>query len=300
MNRPFAILKDLLPTRDKPAREKPAAERRPAASGNKSKSDRRKTSGTAPESRPQRDPANANAAPSPAKRVDTQTDRRPAATRGRPGGPRQEERKPRPAGQRQQAPATPVDPEQARKAAERAAKMRALADEGLNALQAHHPGLFNALKVKPLAIGIHKPLLDSARVGTLGGASVAAVRAAIGRWTNSRHYLQALQADAVRVALDGSPAGVVDTEQAAAAQAILDERAARNANRRRGGKGKPGASAGGAGKSGESKAAGSGAKPAAGKAATGSKDTSPAEVQTPNAAAEPDSTAASADGTTAE
>ena len=240
MNRPFAILKDLLPQR-----EKPAAERRQPAP-KKSGQERRK------DPRPQAEgtvAAATAAAPVPATSTDAPRQPSRPGSHGQARGRRQPGRRPQAAPAPEAAPASPTpdlpattspDPEQARKAAERAAKQRALADEGLAALVASHPGLFDRQAPVPLAIGIHKPLLDAARDGQLS-ASVAAVRAAIGRWTSSRQYLAVMLDGAVRVNLAGEPEGTVTTEQASAAQTWLEKRKARFAGKPRGqAKGKAG------------------------------------------------------------
>lgn len=242
MNRPFAILKDLLPPREKPAADrrqpahkKPGQGRRhgnPAAEA-------LAATGATPATLPMGDTSPpAAAAVSPRQPGKGGNPQRSGTRRPKPPRPAHDTASPSPqAAAGIVAPTTPPDPEQARKAAERAAKQRALADEGLAALVAAHPHLFNRQQPVPLAIGIHKPLLEAAKAEQLA-ASVAAVRAAIGRWTSSRQYLAVMLEDATRVNLAGEPEGVVTAEQAEAAKTWLEKRQARYASKPRGGKGK--------------------------------------------------------------
>lgn len=81
---------------------------------------------------------------------------------------------------------------------------------------------------RPLALGIHKVLL--ARQPELDPAQL---RVALKIHTASTRYLKALVAATSRFGLDGQPDGEVTDEQRAAAEAMLKERFAKVAERRR-------------------------------------------------------------------
>jgi len=276
VNRPFAILKDLLPPRDKPRREKPdgsptQGEGKPARSAEARQRPPKRGEGQtaarqpAPVPKPEAghlDPAGGAGAPR-------------GGQRGR-GGPPRHRPAPGPAKARETVQPDPAveaakaeEAAKAAKAAERAQKQRQLADEGLRALSERYPNLFDRQQPVPLAIGIHKPLLEAARTGELP-ATVAAVRAAIGRWTSSTPYLAVLGAEAPRIGLDGEPDGAVTAEQAAAASTWLEKRRAQQKARpprhkRKGGPRGPG----------KGPAASAAAPPAAPTAQTGTETPTP-------------------------
>lgn len=231
MNRPFAVLKDMLPPREKP--QEANAKKR---AGNKPERHHRHETQTKdkPAAAPARTaPANkAPAGPTPASR--------PA------GKPRRPDRRPEPSTS-QSAPAAPVKPpvlteEQAaarlaeqhkrQAAAERFRRNSAKAEEGLTALIAAYPSVFDRSNPRPLAIGIHKELLAASREGRLA-APTSAIRMAIDRWTGSREYLAGLVQAAPRVNLQGEPDGEVTAEQAETARQTLEKREQRRQARQK-------------------------------------------------------------------
>lgn len=82
----------------------------------------------------------------------------------------------------------------------------------LTALQARYPHCFppNGVDLKPLKIGIHHDL----RCHLPEGVSATRLRHFLAWYTRRFVYRKHLKAGAVRVALDGSPAGEVTAEQA--------------------------------------------------------------------------------------
>ncbi len=256
MNRPFAVLKDLLPPellpaedsgtrgrkrhdasrRDAPADKgaRPAKSARPGEARSRGDKSRNPQNAKAP-GKPGKSPAEGHAA-RPAAEGGAHPPARPDHQGNRPARAAKHG-KPAPAPREAAPPAeTPEAIEQRRKAAERAEQQRALANEGITVLSERYPALFNRNQPVPLAIGIHKPLVEAAREGQLP-VSVAAIRAAMGRWTGSWPYLAIMTEGAVRIDLDGNPAGTVDAEQAEAAKQTLTQRRSRQQPRR--GKGKP-------------------------------------------------------------
>ncbi len=83
-------------------------------------------------------------------------------------------------------------------------------------------------EARPLAIGIHKVLLE--RQPELGGA---AVRTAMRRHTSSTRYLKAVATGDDRYDLDGQPAGKITDEQKQQATEALRERFKKGAERKR-------------------------------------------------------------------
>jgi ProP effector len=81
---------------------------------------------------------------------------------------------------------------------------------------------------RPLAIGIHKSLVEK-----LPGGSPGALRQAMRLHTNSTRYLKALATGEVRFDLDGNPSGEVTPEQRDQAAKELRERFRREAERHR-------------------------------------------------------------------
>src|SRR5690554_4681304 len=230
VNRPFAVLKDLLPPELLPAEPTPGRGRKRSDAKRSEAPAAKKGSAKgagAPALEQQARPGGNKARAKPSKPGNRNKPQRAQAepqnqTKARPQNP------PPPA-------ETPEAIEQRRKAAERAEQRRALANEGLAVLSEHYPTLFNRQQPVPLAIGIHKPLVAAAREGSLP-VPVAAVRAAMGRWTGSWNYLGVMTEGATRLDLEGNPAGTVDAEQAEAARQTLAERRARQQNRRPKGK----------------------------------------------------------------
>jgi ProP effector len=83
-------------------------------------------------------------------------------------------------------------------------------------------------EARPLAIGIHKVLLE--RQPEL---DKAALRTAMKVHTHATRYLKGIVEGAVRHDLDGNPDGAVTAEQQAQAVAMLKERARRVAEKRK-------------------------------------------------------------------
>src|SRR5690606_7473782 len=108
-------------------------------------------------------------------------------------------------------------------AAERFRRNSAKAAEGIAALMAAYPAVFDQTSPRPLAIGIHKELLAASREGRLP-APTGAIRLAIDRWTGARQYLAGLVEGAARVDLQGESAGEVTAEQALTAKQTLEKR----------------------------------------------------------------------------
>lgn len=87
----------------------------------------------------------------------------------------------------------------------------------LPALMAAYPAGFDWEQPRPLKIGIHKDLLAAG----FGGAGVkpAEIHRALVRYCHRPLYRKALRAGAIRVDLQGQPAGVVTAAEVEAARA---------------------------------------------------------------------------------
>ena len=84
------------------------------------------------------------------------------------------------------------------------------------------PECFNWNRVRPLKIGIHQDLL-----AVLGeGFTRAEIKRLLGRYCNHVRYQRSLREGAVRIDLQGQPAGVVTAEEAEVARARLPGRTA--------------------------------------------------------------------------
>jgi sRNA-binding protein len=102
-------------------------------------------------------------------------------------------------------------------------RKKRLAYEGIALLTEKFPAAFgerNGAR-RPLKIGIDIDILADQSGFFI---SSAAVRAALGSYTNSYRYLISMQPGAVRVDLFGQPAGVVTEEEAACARQLLAEK----------------------------------------------------------------------------
>lgn len=215
MNRPFAVLKDMLPPREKP--QEANAKKR---TGNKPERHHRHETQT-------KDKPAAAAAPAakPAKRPVPKA--APAASRPAPAAPVKA-----PVLTEEQAAARLAEQQKRQAAAERFRRNSAKAEEGLTALIAAYPSVFDRSNPRPLAIGIHKELLAASREGRLA-APTSAIRMAIDRWTGSREYLAGLVQAAPRVNLQGEPDGEVTAEQAETARQTLEKREQRRQARQK-------------------------------------------------------------------
>src|ERR1700751_4605177 len=83
------------------------------------------------------------------------------------------------------------------------------------------PQAFSRHSPRPLKIGVHADAF--AVLGGPGGIRPRDLRSALRAYTGTRRYLQTLRAGAMRVGLDGEPAGTVTAEEEAAANARLTE-----------------------------------------------------------------------------
>jgi sRNA-binding protein len=73
---------------------------------------------------------------------------------------------------------------------------------------------------KPLAVGIHEPLLEA----LAGAVEPPELGRALGAYTCNAAYLRALaKPGAMRVGLDGAPVALVTAEDAASARALLEQ-----------------------------------------------------------------------------
>lgn len=219
MNRPFAVLKDMLPPREKP--QEANAKKR---TGNKPERHHRHET-------PAKDKV-VGAAP-----ARTAPASRPAGKPRRPDrGPEQSASQAAPvktpAVTEEQAAARLAEQQKRQAAAERFRRNSAKAEEGLTALIAAYPAVFDRSNPRPLAIGIHKELLAASREGRLA-APTSAIRMAIDRWTGSREYLAGLVQAAPRIDLQGEPAGEVTAEQADTARQTLEKREQRRQARQK-------------------------------------------------------------------
>lgn len=214
MNRPFAVLKDMLPPREKP--QEANAKKR---TGNKPERHHRH------ETQNKDKPAAAAPAAKPAKRPAPKAS--PAASRPAPAAPVKA-----PVLTEEQAAARLAEQQKRQAAAERFRRNSAKAEEGLTALIAAYPSVFDRSNPRPLAIGIHKELLAASREGRLA-APTSAIRMAIDRWTGSRDYLAGLVQAAPRVNLQGEPDGEVTAEQAETARQTLEKREQRRQARQK-------------------------------------------------------------------
>ena len=97
----------------------------------------------------------------------------------------------------------------------------------LPALMAAYPAGFDWEQPRPLKIGIHKDLLAAG----FGGAGVkpAEIHRALVRYCHRPLYRKALRAGAIRVDLQGQPAGVVTAAEVEAARAAFAAGKARQA-----------------------------------------------------------------------
>lgn len=97
----------------------------------------------------------------------------------------------------------------------------------LPALMAAYPASFDWEQPRPLKIGIHKDL----RSAGVGGAGIqpAEIHRALVRYCHRPLYRKALRAGAIRVDLQGQPAGVVTAAEVEAARAAFAAGKARQA-----------------------------------------------------------------------
>lgn len=220
MNRPFAVLKDMLPPREKPQ-----------------EANAKKRTGTKPERHHRHEtqakdkPAAAAPAAKPAKRPVPKAAQ--AASRPAPAAPVKT-----PVLTEEQVAARLAEQQKRQAAAERFRRNSAKAEEGLTALIATYPAVFDRANPRPLAIGIHKELLAAAREGRLA-APTSAIRMAIDRWTGSREYLAGLLESVARVNLQGEPDGEVTAAQADTARQTLEKREQRRQARQKAGAERP-------------------------------------------------------------
>ncbi len=94
----------------------------------------------------------------------------------------------------------------------------------LPALIETYPACFDGENPRPLKLGIHRDLMAA-------GFEKAAVKRALARYCNRPRYRKALRAGAVRIDLQGQPAGVVTSAEAETARADLIAWTARKAGR---------------------------------------------------------------------
>ena len=92
----------------------------------------------------------------------------------------------------------------------------------LPALAETYPACFNSENPRPLKLGIHRDLMAA-------GFEKAAVKRALARYCNRPRYRKALCAGAIRIDLQGQPAGVVTAAEAETARADLTAWTARKA-----------------------------------------------------------------------
>ena len=77
----------------------------------------------------------------------------------------------------------------------------------LPALAETYPACFDGENPRPLKLGIHRDLMAA-------GFEKAAVKRALARYCNRPRYRKALRAGAIRIDLQGQPAGVVTAAEA--------------------------------------------------------------------------------------
>lgn len=214
VNRPFAVLKDMLPPREKP--QEANAKKR---TGNKPERHHRH------ETQAKDKPAAATPAAKPA--------RRPAPKAAQPASkPAQAAPARKPALTEEQEAARLAEQQKRQAAAERFRRNTAKAEEGLAALIAAYPAVFDRANPRPLAIGIHKELLAASREGRLS-VPTSSIRMAIDRWTGSREYLAGLVEAAPRINLQGEADGEVTAAQADTARQTLEKREQRRQARQK-------------------------------------------------------------------
>ncbi len=92
----------------------------------------------------------------------------------------------------------------------------------LPALTETYPACFNSENPRPLKLGIHRDLMAA-------GLEKAAVKRALARYCNRPRYRKALCAGAIRIDLQGQPAGAVTAAEAETARADLAAWTARKA-----------------------------------------------------------------------
>jgi ProP effector len=97
------------------------------------------------------------------------------------------------------------------------AKNRAANQAALQQLFDAYPDVFSRDNVRPLKIGIQEDLIADEKLAR------NRIKRALASYVRNPHYLRSLVAGADRVGLDGQPAGQVSEEEAAHAQAKLDE-----------------------------------------------------------------------------
>jgi len=215
VNRPFAVLKDMLPPREKP--QEANAKKR---AGNKPERHHRQ------ETQAKDKPA---AAAAPAAKPARRPTPKPAQAASRPARPAPVKA---PVLTEEQVAARLAEQQKRQAAAERFRRNTAKAEEGLAALIAAYPSVFDRANTRPLAIGIHKELLAASREGHLA-VPTSAIRMAIDRWTGSREYLVGLVEAAPRVNLQGEPDGEVTAAQADTARQTLEKREQRRQARQK-------------------------------------------------------------------
>ena len=92
----------------------------------------------------------------------------------------------------------------------------------LPALAKTYPACFDGENPRPLKLGIHRDLVAA-------GFEKAAVKRALARYCNRPRYRKALRAGAIRIDLQGQPAGVVTAAETETARADLTAWTARKA-----------------------------------------------------------------------
>lgn len=94
----------------------------------------------------------------------------------------------------------------------------------LPALIETYPACFDGENPRPLKLGIHRDLMAA-------GFEKAAVKRTLAHYCNRPRYRKALRAGAIRIDLQGQPAGVVTAAEAETAQADLAAWTARQPER---------------------------------------------------------------------
>ena len=92
------------------------------------------------------------------------------------------------------------------------------------ALAETYPACFDGENPRPLKLGIHRDLMAA-------GFEKAAVKRTLARYCNRPRYRKALRAGAIRIDLQGQPAGVVTAAEAETARADLAAWTARQPER---------------------------------------------------------------------
>lgn len=82
---------------------------------------------------------------------------------------------------------------------------------GIAALCEAFPEMFNPMRPRPLALGIHTQIANARRAGTLT-ISVLVQRAALNAWLKRPNYHRAVAATANRYNLDGTVSSVISDD----------------------------------------------------------------------------------------